>query len=201
MTEIKSALELALERTEGIQGDKKTIQSNEFKNDGKKLASAYLNPAESTDDREIVAKIKALNADEKAPFREGFFGVMLANLTLPSVEGYEERQKQLEQGLHAVLKDRKQVSYVFQQVSQFFSQYLQSRGQLEEAIKQQYEPKLREKEQLLEEQMGSKVSLNYEQDQEFMALLSKNYSQLEAQYSQALQQVKVQLKEMFDSAK
>ena len=201
MTEIKSALELALERTKGIQGDKKTIQSNDLKNDGKRLASAYLATTNSTDEKAVALKIKAMSGDEKAWFKEGFFSVMVANLTLPSAEGFEAQAKQLEAGLTIVIKDRKQVSYIFQQVSQFFTQYLQSRDQLEEAVKQQYEPKLRQKEQQLEQQMGSKVKLTHEQDQEYLSMLAKNYSQLEEQYNQALLQVKEQLKQIFDSAK
>ena len=35
MTEIKSALELALERTQDIQGDKETLKANELRNKGK----------------------------------------------------------------------------------------------------------------------------------------------------------------------
>lgn len=201
MTEIKSALELALERTKGIQGDKKTIQSNDLKNDGRRLASAYLSATDSTDEKAVVAKIKSLSGDEKLWFREGFFGVMVANLSLPSTEGFEDTTKQLEQGLAAVIKERKQISYLFQQVNQFFTQYLQSRDQLEAAVKQQYEPRLREKEKLLEQQMGTKVKLAHEQDQEYLSTLAKNYSQLEEQYSQALLQVKEQLKQMFEAGK
>ena len=111
----------------------------------------------------------------------------------------KEKMKKLESGLQAVIKEKRQISYIFQQVGQFFSQYIQSRDQLEEAVKQQYEPRLREKEQMLEKQMGAKVNLTHEQDQEYIAVLAKNYSQLEDQYNQALQQVKDQLKQMFGS--
>ena len=95
-----------------------------------------------------------------------------------------------------MIKEKKQVTYIFQQVSQFFEQYMQAREQIEAGVKEQYEPKLREKERMLEQQMGAKVQLTHEQDQEFLALLSKNYSRLDEQYNQALGQVKDQLKQM-----
>lgn len=200
MTEIKSALELALERTQDIQGDKETLKINNLKNDGKKLASAFLDPGEDTDDKEASAKFKSLSGEQQKVFREGFFSVMTANLTLPTAAGYESRLEILEKGLSLVIKDKKQISYIFQQVTQFFGQYLQSREQLVAAVKQQYEPRLREKEQMLAQQMGSEMKLTPEQDPEFASLLQKNYAQLEEQYNQALQQVKEQLAEMFKTS-
>jgi hypothetical protein len=197
MTEIKSALELALERTQNIQGDKESIKSNEHKNAGKRLASAFLDPVDEVDEKNVISQIKERSGKEQAWFREGFFTVLLANVSLPVTDDFEHKLSLLEKGFNAVLKERRQIAYIFQQVSQFFSQYLQSREQLEEAVKQQYEPRLREKEKMLEQQMGAKVTLAHEQDQEYLTLLSKNYAQLEEQYNQALQQVKDQLKQMF----
>lgn len=197
MTEIKSALELALERTQDIQGDKETLLSNQMKNDGKKLASAFLDPGESVDDKTLATKFKELSGKEQRWLQEGVFDVLVANLLLPINDSYTDKLQQLERGLHTVINKRKQISYIFQQVAQFFSQYIQTREQLESSLKQQYEPQLREKERLLEQQMGAKIQLTHEQDQEFMSLLAKNYAQLEEQYNQALIQVKDQLKQMF----
>ena len=196
MAEIKSALEIALAKTQDIQGDKETLKSNELKNDGKKLASAFLDSASKVDEGEVTSKLKSFSSSERKSFSEGFSSVMLANLTLPLADTYSDKLSLLEKGLQAVLKERKQVAYVFQQVSQFFEQYLQAREQIEAGVKEQYEPKLREKEGLLEQQMGAKVHLTHEQDPEFLALLSKNYSRLDEQYNQALQQVKDQLKQL-----
>ena len=42
MGKIKSALELALERTESIKGDRSSIDQFEAKQRGKKLANAFL---------------------------------------------------------------------------------------------------------------------------------------------------------------
>ena len=78
---------------------------------------------------------------------------------------------------------------------------MEAREQIETGVKEQYEPKLREKEVLLEKQMGAKVHLTHEQDPEFLALLSKNYSRLDEQYNQALQQVKDQLKQLLEAGR
>ena len=196
MTEIKSALEIALARTQDIQGDKETLKNNELKNDGKKLASSFLDPGSEVGENDVSSKLKSLSGSERDPFIDGFFSVLQANLTLPQTDSFSDRLSQLEKGFQAIIKEKKQVAYIFQQVSQFFDQYLQARDQIEAGVKEQYEPKLREKERLLEQQMGAKVALTHEQDQEYLALLSKNFSRLDEQYNQAMQQVKDQLKQM-----
>ncbi len=201
MTEIKSALEIAMEKTQGIKGDKTTLKINELKNEGKKLASEYLDPVSKVDEGEVAAKFKSLSKEDKNPYIEGFAGVMIANITLPSNNTFPETLKALEKGLQLVIKDRKQLSYIFQQISQFFEQYLTTREQIEQGVKEQYEPKLREKERALEQQMGAPVDLTHEQDPEYLSLLSKNYARLDEQYNEALGRVKEQLEQMIKAGR
>ena len=197
MSEIKSALEIALERTAGIEGDKETLKANELKNEGKRLASRFLSTGEEKVD--VSGELKKRADSEGRSVREGFFQTMLANLSLPSEESYAEQIKKLEEGVHFVIKDKKNVSYLFQQIDQFFKQYLQTRDQVGEQLKQQYEPQLREKERQLAKQMGAQIHLTPESDPEFMNLLQKNLARLEEQYSQALTQVKDELTGLFNS--
>lgn len=201
MTEIKSALEIAMAKTQDIKGDKNTLRISELKNDGKRLASDFLDPVSKVDERDISTKLKSLSDADRTPYVDGFFSVMMANLTLPSNETYSEKLKVLEKGVQAVLKDRKQTGYIFEQIQQFFEQYINARDQIEEGVKEQYEPKLREKERMLEQQMGAQVHLTHEQDQEFLALLSKNFSRLDEQYNEALQRVKDQFEQMLGAVR
>jgi len=199
MTEIKSALEIALERTKDIQGDKETIIANERRNLGKRIASKYLNPAEEKSDP--GKELKQHGGQEGAYVREGFFQTLLANLSLPSDEAYKDHLKRIESGLLFVMKERRQVGYLIQQIDQFFEQYLQTRDQVTEQLKQQYEPQLREKEKQLAQQMGAQIHLTPESDPEFANLLSKNLARLEEQYNQALGQAKDELSRMFRPGK
>ena len=73
MTEIKSALELALEHTQGIQGDKETLKANELKNKGKLLASVFLNPNEQKDGKDPISQLKSFSGKELGWVKEGFF--------------------------------------------------------------------------------------------------------------------------------
>ena len=192
MTEIKSALEIALERTSEIKDDKQTLTANERKQEGKRLASKFLAPA-AEDAPDPSSEFKRYSRDEAPYVREGFLETILANLSLPNDGDYKERLTQLEKALQFIVKDKRQLSYLFQQVDQFFEQYLQTKQQVEEQLKQQYEPQLREKERALAQQMGAQIQLKPESDPEFMNLLSKNLTRLEEQYNQALGQVKDEL--------
>jgi hypothetical protein len=196
MTEIKSALELALSRTQDIKGDKEQLTASERRNDGKRLASKFLNPGDEAVDP--ASAIKKFPNDAAGFVREGFFQTLTANLSLPVDGEYKSALRHLEEGMHVVIKERRQISYLFQQVDQFFEQYLQTREQVAEQLKQQYEPQLREKERLLAKQMGAQVKLAPESDPEFVNILSKNLSRLEAQYNQALAQVKDELARLFN---
>ena len=194
MTEIKSALELALERTQDIKGDKETLLANERRQDGKRLASKYLQPEDEKIDP--ATEFKKYDTNEGSFVREGFFETILANLTLPADGEYKDRLQLLEAGVQLVTKERRQAAYLFQQIDQFFEQYLQTKEEVGEQLKVQYEPQLREKEKLLAQQMGAQVHLAPESDPEYMSLLSKNLARLEEQYNQALQQVKGELERL-----
>ena len=199
MTEIKSALELALERTQDIKSDKGTLEASEQRNRGRKLASTLLNPDPEGGDP--LAEMKKLTGKETQRVKEGIFQTLLANLILPNDDTYGGKMATIEKGFQTVVKDRRQMSYIMQQLKQFFEQYLQSRDQMRENLKQQYEPQLREKERMLAQQMGAKIHLEPESDPDFMSLLAKNLSQLEEQYNQAMQQAKDELSRLFERSR
>lgn len=195
MTEIKSALEIALERTKDIEGDKEAIKADELRNAGRRLASGVVDPGKETPDP--AKKLKEYKGQELKWVKEGFLQTLLANISLPTDESYQDRLKTLEKGFHAVLRDRRQISHIFQQLSQFFGQYLQTKHQIEENLKQQYAPKLQEKQEALQRQLGgAQVQLTPESDPDFMNLLSKNMGRLDEQYTEALTQLKEDMKGM-----
>lgn len=199
MTEIKSALEIALEKTREIKGDKETLTANELKNAGRRLASTLIDPHDDTSDP--IAKLKSYAEKERKSVRDGFVDVLLANFNLPTDDTYAPKLTLMEKGFQAIMRDRRQVSYIMQQVKQFYEQYLQNRSQLRERVKEQYAPRLREKEEAIAKQLGTQVKLDPESDPEFGSLLARNYGRLEEQYNEALQQVRDELRRIYDKEK
>lgn len=193
MAYIKSALELAMEKTEGLKTDPGALKIKEIKTEGRRAASAFL---DNTDDppEEILAVLKKYKKNEREAFKEGVIITFLSNIVLPKTSVPEDRINRITSGIKAVSKEKNQIETFMEQIKEFFSKYLGNREELIQAAKDQYMPRLKQKEQELEQQTGQKISISPEQDPEFMEFLNQNISRLEAQYTQSLNQAKEELK-------
>jgi len=195
MAQIKSALELALENTADIVGDKAAIKRKELEEQGRRLASKFLFDPETTSD-ELAKALKETKKEDRGPVKTSTIEVLLSNITLPREEVDEELLKRIEEGIAVVTGEKKQATNTLDQLAQFFQQYLQNREQILDHLKRQYQPQLDAKQEALSRQYGQKVALQPEQDPDFMQLLNRNIGRLEEQYQQALDQAKGEIREL-----
>jgi len=193
MGKIKSALEIALERTESVKGDKDSIGQFGAKQRGKKLANEFLGGAVKS----IEEEIKKTPGDEQASLKQGLFDVLISQITLPVVKEDIKRIESAGQGLHAVIGG-KQFGEITKQVVQIVTQYLNEAAQYEEAIKRQYAPKLRQKEEELSRRLGRPVKLDPFQDPEFAAFFNQNMNILKENYQAAIDQIKEEAVRLFE---
>ena len=191
---IKSALEIALERTRDIEIDKKSIAAHEKNDDGKRLIGRFLSG--DIDAKELKKSLKAFSGEEAQWIKEGCMTILSANLTLPQTKDFAQKTAMLEEGYTQITGDRSQVSMMFQQINQFFEQYLSNQEQIVAGLEQQFAPRLRQKEQELARQTGTQRKLTPAQDPEFSKVLRDHLGKLEAQYAGALKQAKEQLKQL-----
>ena len=196
---IKSALEIALERTKEIEVDKEGLAARQIEEEGKRSVGKYL--AGDIDAKELASQLTHKDDKNARRKNEGAFSVLAANLTLPQDEGYGPKLELLREGFAVITGEKRQVAHLFQQVEQFFGQYLQNQDKLIDAMEEQFGPRLREREQEMSRQYGSQVKLTPQQDPEFAKALKQQLGRLEAQYSEALQQAREQLKALFEAAK
>lgn len=194
--EIKSALEIALERTAGIKSDKGKLEEHDLLQKGKRIASKFLHPVEDEEKIDLQAELKKYSGKQLSLIRKGIFDVIMSNLTLPNDEVDEKIMNRLEEALDILTGNKRQIASVFQQLDQFFSQYLSNKQQIRSSLEQQFEPRLRQKEQALAQKFGQEVRLEALQDPEFAEHLKKNYAELDRQYQEALDQMKEQLRQM-----
>lgn len=195
MAQIKSALELALENTADIVGDKAAIKRKELEEQGRRLASKFLFDLEATSD-ELAKALKETKKEDRGPVKTSAIDVLLANITLPREEVDEDLLKRIGEGIAVVTGEKKQAANTLDQLTQFFQQYLQNREQILDHLKRQYQPQLDAKQEALSRQYGQKVALQPEQDPDFMQLLNRNIGRLEEQYQQALDQAKGEIREL-----
>ncbi len=195
MAFIKSALEIALERTKDVKSDPNTIKSDNLVKEGQKLASDYLNNTDG-DLTDLEKKIKNLSDDNKKFFIEGLKKTFLSNLRLPKTNNYEDLLNKIMEGFSLFTANKKDATIMVEQIKQFFSQYLENRSQLIEAIKQQYAPRLMQKQKEMAERYGQEVTLTPDQDPEFIEPLKSNLLKLETQYGESLSKVKEELEKL-----
>jgi hypothetical protein len=195
MALIKSALELALENTADIVGDKESIRHRELEERGKRIASRFLFDLEEKNE-ELASALKEQKKEEKKEVTDAVVSVFLSNITLPREEVATAMLDRIKEGLLVITGEKKKIPAVIDQLSQFFLQFIENRDQIIEHLKKQFQPQLDAKSKALSRQYGRQVNLTPEQDPEFMEHLNHNLGKLEEQYQNALDQAKKDLAAM-----
>ncbi len=193
MALLKSAWEIALEKTESITADPEKNRIDTLRTEGRKLAGAYLT-SDDPEDTTFDKTYRASKEDDRIHLRQGIASTILMNIALPQSEEYASRFEKI---LHmATLIDGKESSslHLLEQINQFFSQYLTTKDKLVERVKQQFQQVFDQKQEMLTQKYGKGVEMAMERDPEFIQLLQKHYSQLTNQYQSVLDQARDQLR-------
>ncbi|MDR1420653.1 MAG: hypothetical protein LBI86_09785 [Treponema sp.] len=192
MGRIKSALEIAMERTESVKGDKTSIDLYGAKQLGKKLANEYLNdPRKNLED-----EFKKAPKEQRASLKQGAFDVFVSQLALPLSKDDEARLEAVGRGLQTVINDARFTAAV-KQLRETVSRYLGEITRYEEAIMRQYEPKLRAKEEEISRRMGRQVKLDPFQDPEFAAFYNQNMNALKGNYQTLIDDIAAEARRLF----
>jgi hypothetical protein len=188
---IKTALEIALEKTENIKSDKSSIDQFDAKQQGKKLANAFL-----AGEADLAAEIKKTIVSQLDSLKQGVFDVLITQIALPVVNEDEERLEKTGKGLE-ILINNKQFSVFYQQLTQIIARYLQEAAHYEQVIRQQYAPKLHRKEEELSRQLGREIKIDPLQDPEFVAFYNQNMTALKGNYEEVIEQAKEETRRFF----
>ena len=198
MAEIKSALEIALERTKSMKADPKALKAYELRQEGQKLAGDFLNDPASVN---LEARIKAASKEDREALRSAVYGVLSSRIQLPVTKAGlpPETLEALAKGFTALAASPfpdKRIAGLLTQVWDFMSRYLEDAAKLDAALRKQYAPKLQRKEQELAARTGQAVRLDPLSDPEFVNVYQQNVGRLKSQYQDALDQAKADLAAM-----
>lgn len=192
MGKIKSAWEIALEKTADIQLDKEKYQHDADITRIRTIAGSYL----ADDGKTLEDTRKELSAFDRKEMREALATTIVQSLSLPQEEVLDDRYEKISALADIASGSDPQVKGLIDQLTAFLKQYPMHRKDLIEKMKEQYQPMLEEKEARLSEQYGQPVKLRLENDKDFVELATKNLERLQEQYSKTLDGAKAQLKEM-----
>lgn len=185
MGRIKTALEIALERTESVKTDKASIGQFEARQQGKKLANAWLADSSGS----LEGELKKYPQDQLGSMKQGMFDVLVPQIALPAASEDLPRIEAAGKGLCLLMNDGN-FAAMYKQFMQVLSQYLDEAAQYDQMIRQQYAPKLRQKEEELSRRLGREIHIDPFQDPEFASFYNKNLSALKENYQTAADQVR-----------
>jgi len=197
MKKIKSSLELALERTADIQVDKEAIKREELIQKGRGAAGRYLFSPESL---LLPDELKSLTPEEQEWMKSGMVETLMANITLPRYESelsyYPKVAKALRDICNPEYSQLNDLDYILNQFAEFFKQYQDTLSQLEKQLRRQWEPRLRQKEQMHKEATGQTINLTIELDPEFAKTLGEEIARIDAEYTSLLNQGKEEIRKL-----
>jgi len=189
MSKIKSALELALEKTENITIDKEALQKKEMENMGKRLASSIIKGEKVNLEKELK------ETESPDPLRKGLLETLMSYIRFTDTELQKNNLKKVENCFITVGENKNELETLFEHLTQFSEKRIEDMTNLLKALEQQYAPTLDQKKQKLAQQTGRAVDLNALDDPDFQKLYSEHREQLSAQYDQVMAQIKDQFKE------
>jgi hypothetical protein len=190
--EIKSALEIAMEKVEKL-GEVTDEERLRWKNvpEGEKLAARYLKQSLN-----LLSELGKFDEGAKKYVIEGAQGVLIRNIEMPRNDFLRKKNKRVMDGVKLLKKDKVGAENVFSRMRRIFDHYAeqgeQQRSQAYESLKADVEAKIQ---QALQQQTGSMASMkiDVESQPQFQEEWRRMLAQLDMQYTSVLNEYKREL--------
>jgi hypothetical protein len=190
VAEIKSALELALEKAEQYgRASKEDLRQDRFKEQGRQWAVQFLKEEEVDLEKELAALAPEGQASARLAMKE----VFLRNVILPKEETLDPRMLRAMDGVMLTATNQKAMTRLKQEVDQLLQQFLMARNSAYQQLKNSFMQTLGNYTRALEAQMQSKVSLEVENLPEFQQEWRKFEINLTTQFEPVLENRKQQM--------
>jgi hypothetical protein len=189
MAEIKSALELALEKAERFgKASPQEMQEVKWQEQARHLAAEFLRGK-----IELEPELKNSPPEARAALDRHVKGILLRNITLPREGVIDDANKRAQAGLLQVARDRKATQRVLQEINQLFASYAQVRQNAMHQLKAQFNAQLDSVRKNLEAQMQRPLKVDVEQTPQFQEQWRTFEAQLNQQFEPLLDKHKIML--------
>jgi hypothetical protein len=190
VAEIKSALELALEKAEQYgRASKEDLRQDSYKEQGRQWAVRCL----KEEDVDLEKNLAGLPPEGQASARQAMKEVFLRNIILPKDEAIDARQNLAMAGMMAAATNKKDMGRAKQEIDQLMQQFLMARNSAYQQLKSRFSQTLGSYTRALEAQMRSKVNLEVEHLPEFQQEWHKFEGNLVDQFEPVLEDRKHQM--------
>ena len=192
MGDIKSALEIAMEKVEklGKATDEERLRWK-YIPEGERLAARYLRQ-----DCNLVVELDQYEEKVKRYIIEGAADILVRTINLPRDDLARRNNRRAMDGIKILNSDKASVENVYSKIRSIFNHYAeqgeQQRKQAYESLKTEFEAKMR---QLIQQQLGSVVGIkvDVERQPQFREEWRKLQTQLDSQYLKLLDDCKQEL--------
>jgi len=192
MGEIKSALEIAMEKVEklGKATDEERLRWK-YIPEGERLAARYLKQ-----DCNLAVELSQYEKDVTSYVIQGASDILIRNINLPKNDLARRNNRQAMDGLKTLKSNKVDVENVYSKIRHIFNHYMeqgeQQRKQAYESLKAEFEAKMQ---QAIQQQLGSlvRIKIDVERQPQFQEEWNKIQSQLDMQYLKLLDEYKQEL--------
>lgn len=189
MAEIKSALELALEKAERYgRASKEEMAASQHQEQGRQLAVNYLKG-----EGDLAAELKALPAPAQDAARTAVKEVLLRNISLPRNGEKDPRLDLALEGLLLVAGNPKAMARLREEVQQLLQNFLQVRNSAYQQLKARFAATLGNMQRALEAQYGARMRLEVEHLPQFQEEWHRFRGQLHDQFDPMLEDLKARM--------
>jgi len=195
MSDIKSALEIAMEKIEklGEATDEERLKWR-YVPEGERLAARYLKQ-----DCNLVVELSQHEETARKYVIEGADDILIRNINLPRDGLAKRNNKRTMDGLKNLKNDKVAVENVYSKMRRIFNHYEeqgeQQRKQAYESLKTEFETKMQ---QAVQQQLGSlmRVKIDVEKQPQFQEEWRRMQTQLDSQYLKLLDEYKQELSDI-----
>jgi hypothetical protein len=189
VAEIKSALELALEKAEQYgKASREEMAESQHKEQGRMVAVRFLKG-----EGDLAAELGALPASAQPAARAAIKEVFLRNINLPRNGETDERLNRALEGLLLVANDKKAMTRVKAELDQLLQNFLQVRNSAYQQLKARFGASVGNMQRALEAQYRQRVRLEVEQIPQFQEEWRRFQSSLFDQFEPLLENVKAKI--------
>jgi hypothetical protein len=186
LAEIKSALELALEKAERYgKASPEEMAAAQYQEQGRLLAVKFLK-----DEGDLEAELNSLAPEAQAQARLAVKEVFLRNIGLPRNGDLDERLGKALAGLSLAANNKKEMARLRMELEQLVQQFLQYRNNALQQLKARFSQGLGQMQRAMEAKTGQRMQLEAEHLPQFQEEWRRFYGQLMDQFEPLLEDLK-----------
>jgi len=189
LAEIKSALELALEKAESYgKASREEMAAAQYQGQGRALAVSFLKG-----EGDLEAELQNLAPEAREAARVAIKEVFLRNIGLPRNGEADERLVRVLDGLTLTARHKKEMAQLRAELQQVQQQFLQFRQNALQQLKARYSQGVGQMQRAMEAKTGQRVRLEVEHLPQFQEEWRRFQGQLIDQFEPVLQDLKARM--------